>query len=101
VGWPKNTALAVDFELLMHYISPIDSYEGAVNTSRWETWHRNLSSGWVLDPGRQILPSVRKSLTKKSGFIGLSGCARQDSLVYGGRGFGPGLLPADVLWFKA
>jgi hypothetical protein len=44
-----------------------------------------------------MLP-VRKSLTKKSGIIGLPTCVNQDSLVYGGRGFVPGLLSEDPVW---
>jgi hypothetical protein len=46
-----------------------------------------------------MLP-VRKSLTKKSGIIGLPRCASQDSLFYGGRGFVPGLLSEDPVWVR-
>jgi hypothetical protein len=93
-------ALAIDFGLLMHYISRIGSYGGGMGTSRRETWQRNLPSWRFRDPDRQILFPVRKSLTKKSGFNGLPRCARQDSLFYGGRGFGPGLLSEEPIWFK-
>jgi len=42
---------------------------------------------WRFPDGyRETLRPVRKSLTKKSGIIGLPAWAGQDSLVYGERG---------------
>ena len=48
-------------------------------------------SAWRFPDGyRGILLPVRKSLTKKSGIIGLPAFAGQDSLVYGGEAEDPG-----------
>jgi hypothetical protein len=48
---------------------------------------KEINRAWRFPDGyREILLPVRKSLTKKSGIIGLPTGAGQDSLVYDGRG---------------
>jgi hypothetical protein len=107
-------ALAIDFRLLMHYISPMENnYSGRADSlsmkalcrrfkafmqtalvaeimagdyRRSEELQRNFPPWRVPDVYMGILFPVRKSLTKKSGIIGLPTCASQDSLVHGERG---------------
>jgi hypothetical protein len=87
------TSLAIDFKLIMHYIAP-EAYPGSGrqlgDCARPQQPHPKIPLWRFSDVSMEMPILVRKSLTEKSGFIGLPAFPGQDSLVYGAKAQGPG-----------
>jgi hypothetical protein len=92
----------------MHYITLMtrnSRSRQAADCTRTEKLQRKLPPWGFLDQPMEAPFPVRKSLTEKSGFIGLSASPCQDSLVCGEKAQGPGFCrkngqsPEKVLIF--
>ena len=81
---------AIAFQPLMNYFSCGDDASGGRANCRATQASGRRFAALPADGLRGTRLPVRKSLTKKSGIIGLPAIVGQDSLVYGGEAENPG-----------